>query len=63
MIKPDTISIERNRFQQKLANPIFAFAMQLVTGRVKGLENYKVDAPITYSYDIKSTDFPINDAV
>ena len=62
-IKPDTISIERARYQQKLVNPIFAFALDLTTGRVKGHEDFKVDKPLVFDYDIKSTDFAISESV
>lgn len=62
-IKPKTISIERSRQQQKLASPIFAFALELVNGKVLGLESYKVTAPIKFEYDIRATDFPITDTV
>lgn len=62
-IKPQTITIERARFQQKLANPIFAFALELVLGHVKGFETYKVDKPIAFDYDIKATDFPVNETL
>ena len=62
-IKPQTITIERNRNQQKLANPTFAFALQMVNGQVKGFESYKVDKPIVFDYDIKSTDFPVTEAL
>ena len=62
-IKPDTISIERARYQQKLVNPIFAFALDLTTGRVKGHEEFKVDKPLVFDYDIKSTDFAISESV
>ena len=37
--------------------------MDLVYGKVAGFEIYKVDKPITYDYDIKSTDFPITDGL
>jgi carboxyl-terminal processing protease len=63
VVKPKTISIERARLQQKMANPIFAFALKLVTGNVKGFEAYKVDKPITFDYDIKSTDYPVTPAL
>ena len=53
----------RNRAQGKLVNPIFAFALDLVLGKVKGVETYKVDKPIAFEYDIKTTDFPVTDAV
>ena len=60
-IKADTISIERARYQQKLVNPIFAFALDLTAGRVKGHEKYKVDKPIVFDYDIKATDYPVSE--
>jgi carboxyl-terminal processing protease len=62
-VKPKTMTIERIRSQQKLANPVFAFALDIVVGKVKGIEAYKVDRPIVYEYDIKSTDFPVTPAV
>ena len=63
LVKPKTISIERARMEQKIANPIFAFALNLVTGRVRGYENYKVVRPITFGYDIKPTDYPVTPAL
>lgn len=63
VVKPRTIPIERARFQQKIASPVFAFAMELALGKVKGFEGYKVDGPIRYGYDLKATDFPINEGV
>lgn len=59
VVKPDTITTERFRQQQKLANPVFAFALDLAYGRVKGFEQYKVDKPITFGYDISAKDFPV----
>jgi carboxyl-terminal processing protease len=61
VVKPRTIPIERARFQAKLANPVFGFAMDLVTGKVKGFETYKVDKPIAFDYDLKKSDFPMTD--
>lgn len=60
-IKPDTITTERFRYQQKLNNPVFAFALDLAYGRVKGFESYKVDKPILFNYDINAKDFPITE--
>lgn len=60
-LKPDTITIEKARFQQKLNNPIFAFALDLTSGRIKGHELNRVDKPIVFDYDIKPTDFPITE--
>jgi carboxyl-terminal processing protease len=63
VIKPQTIPNDRARQQFKLRDPIFAFALDLTSGRVQGFENYKVDRPITFNYDLKSTDFPITEEV
>lgn len=60
-IKPDTISIERARYQQKLVNPIFAYALDLTAGRIKGQELNKVDRPIVFDYDIKPTDYKVTE--
>jgi carboxyl-terminal processing protease len=60
-LKPETITTERFRYQQKLNNPIFAFALELAYGRVKGFEQYKIDKPIVFGYDISQKDFPITD--
>jgi carboxyl-terminal processing protease len=63
VIKPDTISIERANFEAKLQNPVFAFAMELVQGHIKGFESYKVGGPAKYDYDIKSSDYPVTEAL
>ncbi|MGI8897343.1 MAG: S41 family peptidase, partial [Pyrinomonadaceae bacterium] len=49
--------------QAKLADPIFAFALELATGRVPGFEAYKVQKPIEFRHALKATDFPITDAL
>jgi len=60
-IKASTIPIEEARLQQKMNNPVFAFALDLAYGRVPGFESYKVDKPITFGYDIAAKDFPITE--
>ena len=62
-IKPDTITSEQARAQAKLVSPIFAFTLDLTHGKIPGFESYKVDRPITFNYDIKSTDFPVTDSL
>lgn len=62
-IKADTITNDQARLQAKLANPIFAFALDLAYGKVPGFEAYKVDKPIRFGYDIRSTDYPISDGL
>ncbi|MEO6655816.1 MAG: S41 family peptidase, partial [Pyrinomonadaceae bacterium] len=63
VVKTQTITNEKNRVEGKIAVPVFAFALDLVVGKVKGLENYKVVRPIVYEYDIKASDFPVNESV
>ncbi len=61
IIKPQTITNEKARFQQKFNDPIFAFTLDLAFGKIKGFETYKIDRPIRFAYDLKNTDFPITD--
>lgn len=49
--------------EARLTDSIFAFALELTTGRVAGFENYKVQRAIEYGYDLQATDFPITDAL
>ncbi len=58
-VKADTITAAQDRNERKIANPVFAFALDLAHGKVRGFESYKVDKPIVFDYDIKKTDFPI----
>ena len=57
--KPGRITLAEGR----LANSIFAFALELTTGRVAGFENYKIQRAIEYNHDLQSTDYPVTDAV
>ncbi|MDQ3801862.1 MAG: S41 family peptidase, partial [Acidobacteriota bacterium] len=63
VIKPQTIPSERAQLQSKLIDPIFAFALDLVYGKMPGYETYKADKPITFDYHLKATDFPMTDAL
>lgn len=60
-LKAQTITSERARAQVKLNDPIFAYALNLAYGKTAGYENYKVDKPIVFDYDIKATDFEVSD--
>jgi carboxyl-terminal processing protease len=57
--KPGKITLAENR----LADPILAFALELTTGRVAGFENYKIQRAIEYSHDLQATDYPVTDAL
>ncbi len=49
--------------EAKLADSIFAFALELATGRMLGFGAYKVQNPIEFRHDLKATDFPVTDAL
>ena len=61
MVKLPTVSIERNRLQSKLIDPIFAFVLDVTAGKTAGLDAYQVNRPITFNYNLKKTDFPITE--
>jgi len=61
IVKAQTITADKARFQQKFNDPIFAFTLDLAYGKIKGFESYKIDRSITFAYDLKATDFPITD--
>ena len=63
IVKPQTIPIEKARIQQKLANPIFSFAMDVAYGKIPEFATYKVDKPIAFDYDIKQKDFAVTESV
>ncbi len=49
--------------QGRLRDPIFFFSRDTATGRVAGLDRYKVDRAIEFGHDLEATDYPMNDAV
>jgi len=57
--KPTRVTLAENH----LVDSIFAFALELTTGRVAGFENYKVQRAIEYDHDLQSTDFPVTEAL
>jgi carboxyl-terminal processing protease len=49
--------------QQRMTDPVFAFALELVAGRVQGFDAYKIQREIEFGHDLKATDFPVTDAL
>ncbi|HYN25348.1 MAG TPA: S41 family peptidase [Pyrinomonadaceae bacterium] len=47
--------------QRRLVNPVFAFARELVNGRVRDFEAYTVQQAIDFSHDLQPSDFPMTD--
>jgi carboxyl-terminal processing protease len=59
VVKPGTISAN----ERHLRDTIFAFSLELTTGRVPGFEAYKVQRPIEFQHDLQADDFPVTDAL
>src|SRR4030095_601698 len=64
-ISPDE-AVEPGRLapgENRLADPVFAFSLELSSGRVPGFETYKIQKPIEFNHDLQATDYPITDAL
>lgn len=62
-VKANTITVEKARHQAKMANPIFAYVMDLAYGKNVDFQSLKVDRPIEFEYELKPEDFAINDSL
>jgi carboxyl-terminal processing protease len=49
--------------ENRLIDSVFAFSLELVSGRVAGFENYQVQKPIEYDHDVSAADFPVTEAL
>lgn len=58
-VKPQLLT----NIQGRLRDPIFFFSRDAATGRVPGLDKYKVDRAIEFGHDLEVGDFPMNDTV
>ena len=48
--------------QRRLLSPLFAFARELVNGRIAGLNDYRVPGEINFGHEFQSGDFSISEA-
>jgi carboxyl-terminal processing protease len=64
-ISPDEVVEPRviTPAQQRLMDPVFAFALELTSGRIQGFDDYKVQSPIDFKHNLKATDFPVTEAL
>ncbi|MGA9996232.1 MAG: S41 family peptidase [Pyrinomonadaceae bacterium] len=64
-ISPDEVIKPRfiTPVQQRLMDPVFAFALELTRGRAAGFDAYKVQKPIEFGHDLEAADFPVTDSV
>ena len=49
--------------QRRLLGPIFAFARELVNGRIAAPANYRVRGAINFEHELKPTDFVVTDSI
>ncbi|HEV2799044.1 MAG TPA: S41 family peptidase [Pyrinomonadaceae bacterium] len=47
--------------QQRLIDPVFGFVRELVNGRIKGFEDFKITRPIDYEHNIKADEYTVTD--
>jgi len=59
VVKPGTITAA----ERHLRDVIFAFSLDLVTGKVAGFESYKVQRAIQFDHDLEAEDFPVTDTL
>lgn len=59
VVKPGTITVA----ERQLRDVLFAFALELTTGRVAGFESYKIQRAIEFDHDLVKEDYPITDAL
>jgi carboxyl-terminal processing protease len=58
-VKPGTISAA----ERHLRDVLFAFSLELTSGRVQGFDTYRVQRPIEFDHDLLNEDFPVTDAL
>ena len=57
VIKPGTISAA----ERHLRDILFAFSLELISGRVPGFESYTIQRAIEFDHDLVNDDYPITD--
>ena len=57
--KPGTISAA----ERHLRDVLFAFSLELTTGRVPAFEEYKIQRAIEFDHDLADEDYPVTDAL
>jgi carboxyl-terminal processing protease len=58
-VKPGTI----NAAERHLRDILFAFSLELTTGRVQGFDTYKIQQPIDFEHDLMNEDYPVTDTL
>jgi carboxyl-terminal processing protease len=58
-VKPGLISVA----ERQLRDVLFAFALELTTGRVKGFEDYTIQRAIEFEHDLVNEDYPVTEVL
>ena len=58
-INPRTVNLA----QRRLLSPTFAFARELLNGRVRGFESSRIDGGINFRHELQPEEFKISDAM
>jgi carboxyl-terminal processing protease len=58
-VKPGLITAA----ERHLRDVIFAFSLELTSGRVAGFDSYKVQRAIEFDHDLSTDDYPVTDAL
>jgi carboxyl-terminal processing protease len=59
VVKPGTISVG----ERQLRDVLFAFSLELTTGRIPGFETYKVQRAIEFDHELVTDDYPVTDTL
>ena len=59
VVKPGMISAA----ERHLRDILFAFSLELVSGRVQGFDSYKIQRAIEFDHDVAAEDYPITDTL
>jgi carboxyl-terminal processing protease len=59
VVKPGIITAA----ERHLRDVIFAFSLELTTGRVEGFDSYKVQRPIEFDHDLEANDYAVTDSL
>ena len=59
VVKPGLITAA----ERHLRDVLFAYSLELTSGRIAGFESYKIQRGIEFDHDLASEDFPVTDAL
>jgi hypothetical protein len=49
--------------ERHLRDVLFAFSLELTSGRVAGFDSYKIQRAIEFDHDLLTEDYPVTDAL